>query len=66
MKREQSLPNTVSRIAIYVINHTKSLQDPHPLRDIFGTSDSDSDADVIFDYIEAEVDEDIEHAGNSV
>ena len=44
----------------------KSLQDPHPLRDIFGTSYSDSDADVIFDDIEAEVDEDIEHAANSV
>ena len=51
---------------IDVLNHINSLQDPHPLRDIFGTSYSDSGADVIFDDIEAEVDEDIEHAANSV
>ena len=49
-----------------VVEYINSLQDLHPLYDIFGTSYSDSGADVIFDDIEAEVDEDIEHAANSV
>ena len=49
-----------------VVEYINSLQDLHPLYDIFGTSYSDSDADVMFDDIEAEVDEDIEHAANGV
>lgn len=49
-----------------VVEYINSLQDLHPLYDIFGTSYSDSDADVMDDDIEAEVDEDIEHAANGV
>jgi len=48
-----------------VVEYINSLKDLQPLYDIFGTSYSDADADDMFDDIEAEIDEDIEHAAHS-
>ncbi len=64
-KQDTDLPHE-TKTHLDVLNCINSLQDLHPLRDIFGASYSDSDADVMFDDIEAEVDKDIEHAANSV
>ena len=46
------------------MDHIKSLQDRHPFHDIFG--DYYSDADEMFDEIEADVERDIDHAAKII
>ena len=63
-KEPEKLPEPKTYLEL--MDHIETLQDPHPFHDIFGTGLDSSDADDIFDDIEAEVEEDIEHAAANV
>jgi hypothetical protein len=63
-KEPEKLPEP--KTFLELMDHIKTLQDPHPFHVIFGTALDSSDADDIFDDIEAEVEEDIEHAAANV